>query len=257
MRALDDRPTPPSPSRLAAAKQVAALARRDLPQLSGPQKNSSENSNFVPEFFNASRLHFIGSWKERFQKLLDTLPAPPALPPPHNSQRIIAHIDMDCFFASVAARGRPELDGIALAVAWSGNERGAAEIASCSYVARAYGVSNGMWVARAKELCDHLVVMPYEFEKYQTCADAMYRAVFEITPHVMGVSVDECFADVSASGDAADAASALVAVVALSAAAPSCPRSLPRSSALRWLRCARRELCAVSARVSRPVVKVE
>ena len=191
-------PEPPTPERLEAAQRVARAARRGLPQLEGPHRTSRENESFVPEFFRASRLHFIGSWKNRYQLLLDSLPPPPPLPPtPPDGQRVLAHIDMDCFFASVAARNRPELEGLPVAVAWSDSEKGHAEIASCNYVARAYGLRNGMWVARARELCSCLVVMPYEFESYTVAADKMYRAVFAVTPHVMGVSVDECYADLT------------------------------------------------------------
>ena len=200
--------------RLAAAQRVAREARRGLPQLEGPQRTAHENPNFLSDFFSASRLHLIGSWKERFQKLLDTLPKPPPLPQPlQGSSRVIAHVDMDCFFASVAMRGRPELQGFAVAVAWSSSESGAGEIASCNYLAREKGVKNGMWVARAKELCEHLILMPYEFEEYTAAADLMYRTVFDVTPHVMGVSVDECFADLTGAADPdADVARLRVAI---------------------------------------------
>ena len=97
------------------------------------QRTSAENPNFVGDFFAASRLHFIGSWKMRFEDLLNTLPPPPPLPPaPAGGERTILHVDMDCFFASVAARNRPALQGLPLAVSWSDNEHGAAEIASAN-----------------------------------------------------------------------------------------------------------------------------
>ena len=37
----------------------------------------------------------------------------------------------------------------------------------------------------------------------------MYRAVFDTTPHVMGVSVDECYADLTSLADPPAAAAAL------------------------------------------------
>ena len=135
---------------------------------------SAENPNFVSDFFGASRLHFIGSWKSRYEELLSTLPPPPPLPPPpEGGERTIMHIDMDCFFASVAARNRPQLQGLPLAVSWSDNERGSAEIASANYPAREKGVRNGMWVARAKKNCPELLILPYEFEEYATTDPAL------------------------------------------------------------------------------------
>ena len=95
--------------RLELAQRAAADARRGIPQLEGPRQSSRENSTFVRDFFSASRLHFIGSWKTRFESLVDAMPPPPprpALAP--SAERTIAHVDMDCFFASVAARDRPE-----------------------------------------------------------------------------------------------------------------------------------------------------
>mgnify|MGYP002632512952 CR=1 FL=1 len=108
---------------------------------------------------------------------------------------------MDCFFASVAMRNRPELDGLPVAVSWSDSSKGNAEIASANYAARRFGVRNGMWLRRARELCPDLISMPYEFEAYTAAAEAMYRQVFSMTPHVMGVSVDECYADVTGLGE--------------------------------------------------------
>ena len=72
-------------------------------------------------FFKASRLHFIGSWKARYSEILDSMPPPPPLPPPlwPSGERVILHIDMDCFFCAVAVRGRPELAGMPVAVCWS------------------------------------------------------------------------------------------------------------------------------------------
>ena len=161
------------------------------------QRTSAENPNFVADFLAASRLSFIGSWRARYEEMLSHLPPPPPLPAAPEGGRTILHIDMDCFFASVAARGRPALQNVPLAVSWSDNERGAAEIASCNYLARAQGIRNGTWVSAAKQKCPDLIIMPYQFEDYASTAEEMYRCVFEATPHVMGVSVDECYADVT------------------------------------------------------------
>ncbi len=107
------------------------------------------------------------------------------------------HIDMDCFFCSVAVRGRPELAGMPVAVCWSNAESDKAthgEISSANYEARKYGIRAGMFIGKAKELCPTLISLPYEFEKYSTTAEALYRKVLALTPFVQGVSVDEAFA---------------------------------------------------------------
>ena len=176
-----------------------------------PHQTSRENSDYVSDYFAASRLHFIGSWKSRFVALLDALP--PAPPRPVRSDRVIAHIDMDAFFASVAVRGHPELQGLPVAVSWSDNAKGAGEIASANYQARAHGVRNGMGVATAKEKCADIILMPYTFEAYAETAECMYRLVFETTPFVLGVSCDECFADLTDTDDPDAAANSLRASI--------------------------------------------
>ena len=121
-------------------------------------------------------------WKARFSELLDAQPPAPPLPTTDRlTERVIMHIDLDCFFASVASLHRPELQGLPVAVSWSGSTKGSAEIASANYRARRDGVKNGMWVPRATELCPHLVIMPYEFDRYEVVAEAMYKAVFDVT----------------------------------------------------------------------------
>jgi hypothetical protein len=62
-------PAAPSAERLAAARRVAQQARVGLPQLTGGHRTSRENDEFVPEFFRASRLHFIGSWRDRYDQV--------------------------------------------------------------------------------------------------------------------------------------------------------------------------------------------
>ena len=50
----------------------------------------------------------------------------------------IIHIDMDCFFAAVEMRDRPDWRNIPLAIGGSRTERGV--ISTCNYPARVYGV---------------------------------------------------------------------------------------------------------------------
>ncbi len=81
---------PPPPSRVAPPPSSPSLQRR-------AGRTSKDNPEFLATFFQQSRLHFIGAWKERYQDLLDTLPAPPPggppLPPP-GGDRVIFHLDM-------------------------------------------------------------------------------------------------------------------------------------------------------------------
>eukprot|EP00960_Hanusia_phi_P026832 746495-Hanusia_phi.AAC.1 len=205
---------------MAAAKRMKEEVRRKEPLLNSKQRTSRDDPNFMQSFFKASRLHFIGTWKARYQEILDSVPPPPPLPPPlAQGGRIIAHVDMDCFFCSVGVKGRPELDSQPVAVCWgdasSGNAQHA-EISSANYVARKFGVRAGMFIGKAKELCPTLITIPYEFDKYTSTAETMYRCLFAATPHVQGVSVDEAFADITSlvAGERADTLNEAVMAVA-------------------------------------------
>ncbi|GAB5372640.1 hypothetical protein AAMO2058_001682400 [Amorphochlora amoebiformis] len=165
-------------------------------------RTSHEDPNFIKGFFRASRLHFIGSWKETYERILDELPPPPPIPNPPPLKRRILHVDMDCFFAAVAVRDRPHLKGKPVVVCWStndprGREPSSSEISSATYEARKFGIRAGMRLGKARELCPSVIAAPYEFHKYTKAAEDLYSCVFSLTPHVQGVSCDECYLDVS------------------------------------------------------------
>lgn len=50
------------------------------------------------------------------------------------TERVILHVDMDSFFASAAAVGRPELQGRPLAVCHSNSSKGTGEVSSANYL---------------------------------------------------------------------------------------------------------------------------
>ena len=89
---------------LQTAQQIAAQARQRCDMLKGPPRSSREDPAFQANYFAASRLHFIGSWKARIEALAASMAnnSPKACPPARGSSRAIIHIDMDCFFACVA-----------------------------------------------------------------------------------------------------------------------------------------------------------
>jgi DNA repair protein REV1 len=186
-------------ARVAAGRAFATAFRRGLPQVEGRPRTSHENEDHIEDYLKASRLHFIGEWKTRYEQLLDSRDEPPPLPAVRpGCERVVAHVDMDCFFASIATRGRPELAGLPVAVSWAdASSSGNGEIAAANYEARSHGVQNGSWLKNALALCPDLVTMPYEFAAYTEAAGLLYRAVFEVTPHVMGVSCDECYCDLT------------------------------------------------------------
>ncbi|EIE26541.1 DNA/RNA polymerase, partial [Coccomyxa subellipsoidea C-169] len=138
---------------------IAAQARQRCDMLKGPPRSSREDPAFQANYFAASRLHFIGSWKARIEALAASMAnnSPKACPPARGSSRAIIHIDMDCFFACVAALGEPALQGKALCVSHSASSKGAGEVSSANYEARAFGVRAGMFISEAKRLCPDII----------------------------------------------------------------------------------------------------
>ena len=72
-----------------------------------------------------------------------------------------------------------------------------AEIASCSYEARACGVKNGMFMGSALQLCPDLLTIPYDFESYQVVAKTLYDTVAKYTLDIQAVSCDEMLVDLT------------------------------------------------------------
>ncbi|KAK9176695.1 hypothetical protein WN944_028714 [Citrus x changshan-huyou] len=158
--------------------------------------------NFLENYFKSSRLHFIGTWRNRYRKRfpncsgLKCMSSSPRVS--SDSQRTaIIHVDMDCFFVSVVIRNRPELQDKPVAVCHSDNPKGTAEISSANYPARSYGVRAGMFVRDAKALCPRLVIVPYNFEAYEEVADQFYDILHKHCDKVQAVSCDEAFLDVT------------------------------------------------------------
>ncbi|KAH9310691.1 hypothetical protein KI387_025726, partial [Taxus chinensis] len=167
-----------------------------------------EDRNFVENYFKNSRLHFIGTWRNRYRKRFagksyeeiqdqrtgfDATSTTTSLA----DSRVIIHIDMDCFFVSVVIRNRPELNDKPVAVCHSDNLKGTAEISSANYPARGYGIRAGIFVRDAKALCPHLLILPYDFSAYEEVADRFYDILHKHSNRVQALSCDEAYLDVT------------------------------------------------------------
>ncbi len=113
-----------------------------------------------------------------------------------NTARIIFHIDMNSFYASVESALNPELRGKPLAIAGNVEERRGIVVTS-SYEARAQGVKTTMPVWEAKKNCPDLIVMAPSFEKYRAASKKMFDLLYEYTELVEPISIDEGYMDVT------------------------------------------------------------
>jgi DNA polymerase-4 len=109
--------------------------------------------------------------------------------------RKIIHLDMDCFYAAVEMRERPELAGRPIAV---GGESRRGVVTTCNYEARKFGIHSAMPGFQARERCPHLVFLPCRFDLYRA-ESAKIRAILrDVTPLVEPLSLDEAYLDVTA-----------------------------------------------------------
>ncbi|XP_058007455.1 DNA repair protein REV1 isoform X2 [Hevea brasiliensis] len=175
---------------------------------SNPHHSTLEDPNFVDNYFKSSRLHFIGTWRNRYRKRFYPLSnefrcrSASTVNASDNSQKTtIIHVDMDCFFVSVVIRNRPELQDKPVAVCHSNNPKGTAEISSANYPAREYGVKAGIFVRDAKAICPHLIIFPYNFQAYEEVADQFYNVLHKHCSKVQAVSCDEAFLDITDLGE--------------------------------------------------------
>jgi DNA polymerase-4 len=109
--------------------------------------------------------------------------------------RIIGHVDMDAFYASVEVRDDPSLGGRPLVVGGGADRRGV--VASASYEARRYGIRSAMPTAQALRRCRDLVVIPGDMAKYQAASRVLRRIFHEFSPAVEPLSLDEAFLELT------------------------------------------------------------
>lgn len=120
--------------------------------------------------------------------------------------RIIFHIDMNSFYASVEQSHNPDLKGKAIAIAGNPKERRGI-IVTCSYEARAHGIYTTMQVHEAKRKFPQLILLPPNFERYRTASKAIFDILRSYDGLVEPVSIDEGYIDVTEIAQVRDAVS--------------------------------------------------
>jgi len=109
--------------------------------------------------------------------------------------KVIIHIDLNAFFASVEEIKNPELIGKAHAV--GGNvKRGV--LSTCSYEARKKGLHSAMPVAQALKICPNLIINYPDFKSYREYSNKFFDIIREWCGDKIEIaSIDECYVDFS------------------------------------------------------------
>jgi DNA polymerase IV (DinB-like DNA polymerase) len=123
--------------------------------------------------------------------------------------RIIAHLDMDAFFASVEEREKPYLAGMPVVVGadpLGGQGRGV--VSTANYRARKYGIRSAMPISKAWRLSEEakrrgeprVIFITPNFQKYSRASSHIMRIIRTHAPEVEAAGIDEAYFDLSFTG---------------------------------------------------------
>jgi DNA polymerase IV len=112
---------------------------------------------------------------------------------------IVAHLDLDAFYAAVEELENPELKTQPLVV--GGDPRGRGVVATANYVARRFGIHSAMSCAEALRRCPQAVFVRPRHTLYREYSRSVWTTVRGVVPTVEQTGMDEGYLDV---GEVAD-----------------------------------------------------
>jgi DNA polymerase IV len=107
--------------------------------------------------------------------------------------RILAHLDLDAFFAAVEELEDPSLRDQPLVV--GGDPHGRGVVSTANYAARAFGIHSAMSAAEALRRCPHAVFLRPRHAVYRQYSRVVWDTVGEIVPRVERTGIDEGYLD--------------------------------------------------------------
>lgn len=107
---------------------------------------------------------------------------------------ILAHLDLDAFFAAVEELEDPSLRSRPLVV--GGDPRGRGVVATANYVARRFGIRSAMSSAEALRRCPEVVFVRPRHSLYRQYSQEVWAAIGEVVPRVERTGLDEGYLDI-------------------------------------------------------------
>ena len=111
-------------------------------------------------------------------------------------KRVIFHVDMNNFYASVECLLNPSLKNYAVAVAGNPYKRTGIILAK-NYLAKVFGVKTGEAIWEAKKKCPTLVCVAPKFDKYEEFSKRAHEIYYRYTDLIEPFGIDECWLDVT------------------------------------------------------------
>ncbi|MGH3128914.1 MAG: DNA polymerase IV [Gaiellaceae bacterium] len=109
--------------------------------------------------------------------------------------KILAHLDLDAFFAAVEELENPELRDRPLVVGGDPHSRGV--VSTANYVARRFGIHSAMSAAEALRRCPTAVFLRPRHTLYRQYSRVVWDTIGEIVPRVERTGIDEGYLDLA------------------------------------------------------------
>lgn len=109
-------------------------------------------------------------------------------------ERLILHVDMDAFFASVEQLDNKNLKGKPVIVGGV-SERGV--VSTCSYEARKYGIHSAMPIFIARKLFPHGIYLRTRIYRYKEVSSEVFNILKDVTDIIEPLSIDEAYLDIT------------------------------------------------------------
>src|SRR3954469_24151441 len=108
-------------------------------------------------------------------------------------QMILAHLDLDAFYAAVEELENPSLRSKPLVV--GGDPRGRGVVATANYAARRFGIHSAMSAAEAVRRCPEAVFVRPRHSLYREYSRNVWATVRGIVPTVEQTGLDDGYLD--------------------------------------------------------------
>jgi DNA polymerase IV len=114
---------------------------------------------------------------------------------PSATTPILAHLDLDAFFAAVEELEDPSLREQPLIV--GGDPQGRGVVSTANYVARRFGIHSAMSSAEARRRCPHAIFLRPRHALYKQYSRAVWDTVAELVPRIERTGIDEGYLDLA------------------------------------------------------------
>ncbi|MGL4982203.1 MAG: DNA polymerase IV [Treponemataceae bacterium] len=112
------------------------------------------------------------------------------------TKKVILHVDLDAFYASVEQLDNPQYRGKPVVVGGLPTDKRSV-VSTCSYEARAFGIHSAMPIFKAYKLCPHAIYLRGRMERYLEKSHEIMKIFYNFSPDVQQMSIDEAFIDIS------------------------------------------------------------